>query len=261
MAWETESRYFSGQGVVLMGDTDVDGNPMGLSPVGNVSSLQINIAVSNFEHKESQTGQRGIDKRMQNEVKGNVVMNMESFIPGNIGAALRAGVTKKVGATVTDEASKVYLGKVMPLKHAKVSSVGISDDTPTVLVAYTPGAAPGTWDYMLNAEAGSVMWAADPVSAIVDGDAVTIDYTYAAQQHIQPMTQAAPEKFLRFEGLNTAEDNKPVVVEIFRWAPDPLKTLDLINENLAAMNTEASILMDTRRPAGESKYFRQFIVD
>jgi hypothetical protein len=261
MAWETVSRYFSGQGVCLAGDTDVDGNPIGLDPLGNVSSLQINIGVSNFEHKESQSGQRGVDKRMQNEIKASMLVNMESFIPGNMAIALRATNQKKTASSVTGEASKVYLGKVMPLKHAKVSTVVIKKGAST-LVAYAPGDAPGDWDYMLNADAGSVMWATTVNTVgLVDEDDVTIDYAYAAQSHVQPLTVAAPEKFLRFEGLNTAEENKPVVVEVFRWAPDPLKTLDLINENLAAMNSESSILMDTRRPVGESKFFRVLMVD
>jgi len=261
MAWETVSRYFSGQGVCLAADTDSQGNPLGFDPLGNVSGLAINITVSNFEHKESQTGQRGVDKRIQNELKASMTVNMESFIPGNMAIALRATSQKKAGATVTAEASKVYLGKVMPFKYAKVSAVTIKKAAAT-LVAYTPGDDPGDWDYMLNSDSGSVMWATTPYTVgLADADPVTIDYTYAAQSVVEPLTVAAPEKFLRFEGLNTADDFKPVIVEVFRWAPDPLRTLDLINENLAAMSSESSILMDARRPVGESKFFRVKMVD
>lgn len=262
MGWETTSRYYSGQGVVLMGDTDANGVPTGLLPVGNVSDLKIAIAATNLEHKESQTGQRGTDLRLTTELKCSVSMTMESFSADNFAVAMRGGVTKKPGAAVTDEANKVYLGKVMPLKHAKVSAVTINKGA-SVLVAYTAGMAAGDWDYMLNADAGSILWATTPDTAgLADGDDVLVDYTYAAQQHVEPLTLGAPEKFIRFEGLNTAEELKPVIVEVFRFLTDPLKELALINDNVAGFQLEASALMDTRRTGvGESKYFRQIMVD
>lgn len=264
MAWETKSRYFSGQGVVLMGDTDTDGNPTGLLPIGNVSALKIAVAVTNLEHRESQSGQRGTDLRLTTETKVSVSMDMESYIASNIALGLRGTVNKKIAGTVTAELSKCYLGKMMPLKHAKVSAVVIKDTEviPNTLVAYTLGAADGDWDYMLNADAGSVQWAANPVSALLDADAVSIAYSYAAQQHVEPLTTAQPEKFLRFEGLNTAEDNKPVIIEVFRYSPDPLKELDLISDGVGKFALDSSALMDVRRVGvGESKFFRQILVD
>lgn len=264
MAWETKSRYFSGQGVVLMGDTDADGNPTGLLPIGNVSKLALAVEVTTLEHKESQTGQRGIDLRLTTDMKVSVSMDMESYIAENIALGLRAGVSKKVAGTVTDEPGKVYLGYIMPLKHAKVSSVVIKDTetTPNTLVPYVAGMAAGTWDYKLNADAGSIQWAVAPVTvSILDEEPVTIAYSYSAQQHIEPLTVSAPEKFLRFEGLNTAEDNNPVVVEIFRYSPDPIRELSLIGDGIGSFTIESSALMDTRRTgAGESKFFRQIVV-
>lgn len=264
MAWETKSRYYSGQGVVLMGDTDAAGNPTGLIPVGNVSSLKISVTASNLEHKESQSGQRGTDLRLSTEVKCGVDIVMESVLAENMAVALRASVVKKPGAAVAAELSKAYLGKVMPLKHAKVSLVVIKDteSTPNTLIAYTLGMDPGDWDYMVNAESGSIMWATTPNTVtLTEGDAVTVAYTYAAQQHVDPLTMGIQEKFLRFEGLNTADDMKPVIIEVFRFSPDPLKELDLINDTLSNFALSSSALLDTRRPAGESKYFRQIYVD
>lgn len=265
MAWETKSRYFSGQGVVLMGDTDADGNPTGLLPIGNVSSLKLNVAASTLEHKESQTGQRGVDLRLTTEMKVGVSIEMESYNAENIALGLRATVNKKVAGAVTVEPSKVYLGKMMPLKHAKVSALVIKDTeaTPNTLVAYTAGMNAGDWDYMANLAAGSIQWASTPHTVgLADADSVTIAYSYAAQQHVEPLTAAQPEKFLRFEGLNTAEDNNPVIIEVFRFAPDPFKELDLISDGVGKFPIESSALLDTRRiGVGESKYFRQILVD
>lgn len=260
MSWDVQSHYFSGQGVVLMGDMDANGFPTGLLPVGNIATLTLNIGTSVLEHKETQTGQRGTDKRMTTETSCGVSMGMESWDASNLSVALRATSAKFASGSVVGEANKVYLGKIMPLKFAKVSSVIIKEGA-TTLVAYTAGMDVGDWDYILNAEAGSIKWADTPASALVDGDDVTVDYTRAAQSVVQPLVNSGTEKFLRFEGLNTADELKPVIVEIFRFVADPLKTLDLINNEIAKFPLEASALMDSRRPAGESKFFRKIIVD
>ncbi len=255
MAWETTSSYYSGQGVVLLGDRDpATGKGSNFIPVGNVSDLKISIATSTIEHKESQTGARGTDLRLTTEIKANMSMTMENFIAENLAIALRGTATVVVGSTVTGEAGKFAKGMVLPLAHIGVSTVVVKKDADT-LVAYTAGMANGAWDYKLNAEAGSLMWATTPNTAgLVDGDAVTIDYAYAAQKTVGALTEAATEKYVRFEGLNTADNNKAVVVEVFRFLTDPLKELSLITDNIQQFALEGTILLDALQSG--SRYFK-----
>lgn len=180
---------------------------------------------------------------------------------------LRAEVTKKAAGTVTEEDLVYGAGLIFPLAHVSVSALVIKtkEATPKTLVAYGSGAdttADGKWDYKVNDAAGSVQWATTPKTAgLTAKQVVTAAYSYAGQQIVQPFTKGSIERFLRFEGLNTAEENKPVVVEVFRWSADPAKALDLINDNVANMPLSASALMDNTRPAGESKFFRQILAD
>ena len=69
MGHQVTEEYFSGQGVVLVAARDVNGNPKGFRPVGNVPNLAIKNATTVLEHKESTTGARGTDKRLTTEVK------------------------------------------------------------------------------------------------------------------------------------------------------------------------------------------------
>lgn len=255
MAWETQSNYFSGQGVVLLGTRDpVTGKGKNFVPVGNVSDLKISIATSTIEHKESQSGARGIDLRLTTEVKANMSMSMESFNASNLATALRGASTAVAGATVTDEPAEFAKGKIIALEHIGVSAVTISKGV-TPLVAYTAGMDDGDWDYKLNASAGSVLCATTPVTgALVDGDDLTIDYTHAAQDVVGALTEAATEVFVRFEGLNTADGNKPVVVEVFRFLTDPLKELSLLSDTVQAYALEGTILLDAAQDG--SKYFK-----
>lgn len=255
MAWETQSTYFSGQGVVLIGDRDpVTGKGKNFVPVGNVSDLKISISTSVLEHKESQSGARGIDLRLTTEVKANLSMSLESFNAANMSIALRGSATTVPGGSVVDEAHEFAKGKIIALDRIGVSNLALSKGA-TPLVAYTAGMAEGDWDYKLNGDAGSILCATTVKTVgLVDGDDLAGDYDYAAQEVVNALTEAATEKFVRFEGLNTADENNPVVVEVFRFLTDPLKELSLLSDTVQNYALEGTILLDAVQDG--SKYFR-----
>lgn len=345
MAFETASTYYSGQGVVMLGDRNpTTGAGYGFVPVGNVSDLKISIGTSVIEHKESQSGARGIDLRLTTEIKATMSMTLDNFNPSNLAIALRGAYTTVAGATVTAEANVLYMGAVAKLAKVGVSGV-VARRGATVLVPYTNSTA--AWDYRVNAEAGSVMFndgqsgqliaslttlgtaaattfvavsgskmtvtfAAVPshvtvgrkmalvvatgtdaafvnskafvitaktattvevelgatgkvvtgtatTLAVFDGD-TTIQFDYTSSQHtvVDSLTSAASEKYLRFEGLNTANGNKSVVVEVFRFLTDPLKELALLSDNVQQFTIEGTCLLDAMQTTG-SKYFKQLI--
>src|SRR2546426_566350 len=114
--FDGNNHYYSGQGVVLVGDRDATtGKPIGLIPVGNVSDLKIAIATTVVEHKESQTGQRGIDLRLTTETKANLSMTMQNFLASNLATALRGAAATIASGSVTAEAINGYKGKVTGL--------------------------------------------------------------------------------------------------------------------------------------------------
>lgn len=95
--------------------------------------------------------------------------------------------------------------------------------------------------------------------AIFDGGALTVDYTYAAQNKVEGLTTGSQERWLRFEGLNTADGNAPVVVDIFRFLTDPLKELSFIGDTVNNFQLEGNMLSDGGRLTG-SKFFRQMML-
>lgn len=334
--WDGNNYYYSGQGVVLLGDRDATGKPKGLIPVGNVSDLKISVSTSVVEHKESQTGSRGIDLRLTTETKANLSMTMENFDSVTLAAALRGTRTEKAASAVVAEAVKWYGGKVMPLKYVKVDTVLVKRGA-TSLVAYTNDSTP--YDYKLNADAGSIMLndgSMAVVSAITtggvapsaisvgtttsvtvantavvgdkvvftgfagadaalvngkvativtasstvvtinintlgktitigtplscfDGQALAVDYNFAGQNLIDALMTSTSEKYLRFEGLNTADGNNPVVVEIFKFSTDPLKELALIGDGIGQHVLDGNVLADTLQTSG-SKFFKQTLL-
>ncbi len=331
--WDGNNYYYSGQGVVLLGKRGPDGKPLGLVAVGNVSALSVNIETTVSEHKESQTGARGIDKRLTTETKAGLTMTMESFTPENLRIALRASTVIKKGASVVAEALKGYIGKVTAFANMKVSAVALTQGV-TPLIVYTNDSTP--WDYKLNADAGSILlndgsgapYSAAGVSvtsatigatttivvantlvagqsvhlygftgtgaslvnnktftvvsatganfviavdttaltlttttakAVFDALSLTVNYTYADQSQVQALTEGSEDLYMRFEGLNTAENNEPVVVEIFKFSTDPLQQLALIGDEIQQFELEGNVLADPLQTTG-SKFFRQTLL-
>jgi len=343
--------YFSGQGVVLIGNRDSNGRAAGLIPVGNVSALKLGLAATTLEHKESQTGNRAIDLRLITELKSTLSMTIENFSAVGLASAL-AGSSSIIAAgsvTTGNDIPKLYVGKVSPLNRIGVSTVVVKrgTGTPSTLALYTNDST--AYDYKLNATAGSIMlndgaiaaapfsaitttntaitapttitpgattvftWAATPptqfstagvggkfvvsgvtgtdaaalnnkahtITAIdlsaktvtvsttvgagaltctsalffVDGEASDITYAYSVQHRVDAMTSLSTEKYMRFEGLNTADGGNPVIVEVFRFIVDPLKELALIGEGIGPFVLDGNTLSDPLQSSG-SKFFK-----
>ena len=332
--FERSSKYYSGQGVVMLGERSATGRGINLKPLGNVTDLKINTTTSTLEHKESQTGQRAVDFRLTTETNVKCSLTIENFSRDILALALRGSFTDVAAGTVTSEAVAGYPGSVAPFANLKVSAVALKRGA-TALTLYTNDTTP--WDYKLNADAGSVMlndgsaqlvgtittggtvptaitvgattsvtvantaavgdfmvitglagadaallngkWfkiltataAAVTLDINTTGKTITIgvpltafsgvallaDYTYAAQIVVNALTSSSSERFLRFEGLNTLDGNKPVIIEIFKFVADPAQEFALISgEQAAQLTIEGSVLADTLQASG-SQFYRE----
>lgn len=336
--WDGNNFYYSGQGVVLVGDRSAGGKATNLVPVGNVSALSINVETSVLEHKEAQTGARGIDLRLTTETNASLSMTMENFIADNLRIALRGDITEEAAGSVTGEDIGATIpGGVAPLERIKVSSVVIDNAAASPLTVYVDDATP--YDYKVNEDAGSIQLndgSVQPFDAIADsgtpvtgitqaaqavvsvantasvGDYIVItgmggadaaevngiafeivaataadvtidydstaktltpgstvawfsyesftaDYSYEAQNLVDALVNSAEEKYLRFEGLNTADGNNPVVIEVFKFSVDPLQELALIGDEVQQFVLEGNVLADPLQTTG-SKYFKQRLI-
>lgn len=252
------SRYFSGQGIVMMATRDVNGNPEGFVNIGNVSNLVISQEQTKEEHKESSTGNRSVDAVLTTETSVTLSMTMEHIHKDNLALGLFGTATDVAAGSVTNEVVKAYLGKTVALDKPNVSSVVVTDDTNTT--TYVLGE-----NYTINAEAGSIniLDAAAQGAAtnpIANLQTLHIDYSYTAHDTIDAFTTSAPERWLRFEGLNTADSNKTVVVDVFKFRVDPFAELALINDTFAQFVVDGEVLSDSTKLTG-SKYYKIKVVD
>jgi len=235
--------YYSGQGRVFVAERDsVTGKPGAFKFLGNVPSLNLGLAVEKLEHREATSGQRLVDATIQTSKQMTLSMALEDFTAANLSMAFYGNNAAVTGASVVDEVLPTTLatGDYVRLNHTKVSAVVVKDSaaTPATLVA-------GTNYVVSSADHGSLQ--------IVNPGAFVqpfkVSYTYGGYANVTMFQQASKERWLRFEGLNTADGNKPVLIELYKVVLDPISDFGALTDEIASFTLEAEALYDATKQA------------
>lgn len=235
------SLYASFQGRVYLGARDANGNPIQVRSPGNVADLKLSLKTEVLEHFESQSGQRSLDHRMVKTKSASISLAIEEFTKENLALALYGTHVATASGTVTDEpvgGAAPVVGDRYFLAHPKVSSLLVKDSagTPATLTLGT--------NYTADTDFGAIQF--------LDTTGLTApfkaSYAFGDVSEIGIFTQPLPERFLRLEGLNTAQGNAKVLVELYRVAFDPLKELALISNEYNKFELEGSLLADSSKP-------------
>jgi len=251
--------YYSGQGSLYAAERDpTTGRAKGFIPVGNVPELTMDIEVTKFEHKESESGNRLVDLTLTKEKKGKFKFKLENLTLENLAMGLYgtsatvAGGTVAVGSPETLYIPTGGKSRRYPLAHPDVSTVVIKDATGVTTYA-TPA------DYTVDAKNGVIIIPATGAIATACSSAdITLkaSYTYAGYNNLEAFTSAvSPQRWLRFEGLNTVDGTR-VVIDMYKAQFDPLTNYGLIVEDIASIDMAGDILADALVLSG-SQFFRQ----
>jgi hypothetical protein len=232
------STYASFQGRVYLGKRDSNGNPIELRTPGNVAELKLALKTEVIEHYESQSGSRSLDHRMIKQKSATVTLTIEEFTKENLALALYGNYTAGMTGTVTDEPlpAGLVVGDRYALAHPKVSALIVKDDASATLTLGT--------HYTADTDFGAIQ-ILNLASFVQPFKA---SYSYGAVTEIGIFTQPLPERFLRLEGLNTAQGNAKTLVELYRIAFDPLKEISFISNEYNKFELEGSLLADSTKP-------------
>lgn len=238
------NRYFSGQGRVMLAQRDASGNALQFSDLGNVKELSISIKTDVLEHKESTTGQRGTDLRLQTGKAASVKLVPDNFDMATLALVLYGAKAAINSGSVTNEICPATLavGDYWCLLNGKVSSVVITDS------AGSPGTLTANTHYSVDDARFGTLKILNLGSFTQPFKAA---YSKGAAVNVNMLTQAAPERWLRFEGINTADNNNPVLVDLYRMSFDPIADLGLLNSALAEFSLSGSVLADSTK-AGDT---------
>ena len=210
------------------------------------------VSACNVQHEEENLRQRNFGREggTLNTVSRldqvNVGITFQSLSVENLARVLRGGVTDITADAVTEEQATAYLGALVRTEFMNIENVVVTDSTSST--TYVEGT-----DYRVTG-AGIV-----PLEggAITDEEEILISYDYTAQQVVEAFTQGQQEYGLYFDGVNEADNNRNVVVDIHRLKLGLPEQLDLIGEGFITMATTGEALLDPNQTAtGASKFYR-----
>lgn len=235
---------FSGQGSIYLAKRDSAGKPLGARPVGD-ATLTIALATEVDEHTEKQSGQRLVNHRLGKKKTATTTIVADEWDMENLALVLYGEIIRETGGTVTAESlPTVEVGLKYLFQHTNVSSVVITDSTP--VTAKTLASS----QYSVHGPGGSIV-VNDKTTGGAYVEPFKAAYTYGAADKVGMFTQPVPEVWLRFEGVNTADNNKPVIVDLFKVQLDPTRQLDLITDSYGTFELVGNALLDSERPADD----------
>ncbi|MGC1547226.1 MAG: hypothetical protein WA777_01750 [Rhodanobacter sp.] len=237
--------YYYGQGRISVATRDATTGVLGKWRwVGDVSALSVKLSVEKVTHNESYSGQVAQTRTINTKKTATLDMTMHQLDPDNLSLSLYGTTQTTPGSSVTGEVIPAGLiaGDVFYLANPGVANVVVTDSTatPKTLVAGT--------DYLIE----------DPAFArcrLLNVGTYTqpfkAAYKYGDRKAVGMFTAPQPNVAVRYEAINLAEGNAPVMVDLYKVATDPLQELALISSgnDVAGMQVSGGILLDSSKPA------------
>lgn len=229
----TPETYYYGQGKVYLGRRNDAGQAVTMRWIGDVDSLEVALTTESFTHKESYSGHRAPVRRISTSKDGSVTSTWYEHSPENLAVLLYGEKVVVPAGTVTGEVlpAGIVAGDRVLLAHHNVSAV--------IITGLTLGE-----DYTVDLKFGAIEFITTPATP------PSVNYSYASSINTSMFTASPVDLFLRYEGINLAENGAPVVLELYKVQFDPVSALSLINTDtsLPGLETTAAVLLDTERP-------------
>ena len=246
------TRLYRGQGQCFLAKR-VNGLPAGLVFIGNVSELMLQPTTEKIEHRESQTGNNSVDKVIERSLGVELTMTTDSATKENLARMVFGKITVEDPASVTAESHSAYPGTYLIVNNINLLTFDSLTDAGGG-TTYTAGT-----DYeVIDLAAGMILILSG--GAITEGQEVEANYTTGAQETVAAFGETNTEYWLRFNGLNTAEENNPVIIDCFKVRFAPAQDVPMINdEDFATYQQSGDCLFDATKPA-DGKLGRYFSV-
>lgn len=198
--------------------------------VGNVpeDGFTLTPTVQKVEHMESMTGKNRKDKVLETGQSLQISVRLEDVNVDNLALAMFGSSATIAAGSVTGETHTAHKGYSFFLNRVNATAF-------TSLSSEGTSAVLGT-DYNVNLKTGEVY--IPSTSSIPDATEVTCAYTAGASKRINGYAATNTELWLRYNGLNMADDLTPIVAEVFRVRFNPASVLDFIKNNFPGMVLE-----------------------
>lgn len=246
---------WSGQGPVFWANRDANGDVIApFKWFGNAPSFELGLATEELTHKESYSGLRATDARIDIELNANVTITVDDFKETNLELATRGEGSTLAGGTVADEqvlSGIPELNTLYAVKGATGRVSGFSLENNGSAIAATKY----SWD------ASDVFQFSD-ISGLTGP--ITATYTNAASRQVGVFKTAAAEIWTRLIGKNTAVtvsgDYERMIIDIFKNRLGVAETISMISDEFNQFTFNGSALTDPSRAQSDPEgQFARFI--
>jgi hypothetical protein len=236
------SNYYLGQGKVYLAGRTAAGAATALRWLGDVSTLNLSLKTDLATQKENYSGQAATVKNIVVGKDATADMTLMELSKENLAFGLQGKTSTIESSSITGEALPLGLvaGDRVALKYPKPSAVIITDSSPQ----------PATVDeskYEVDPVYGAITFTS--VTGLIQP--LTVAYTHGAVDSVAMFNATAQDFFLRYEGINLAEEGAPIIVELYKVSTEPFKQLSLIGTKFDGADVTASVLIDTSRPVDD----------
>lgn len=239
-------KYFYGQGEVSLAEILPGG---ALGPyiwVGDVSELSGTMSQTAINHRESFSGKKAKVREFFTELGIDWSATLHKIDADNIAKFSLGTLTSQVAGTVTGEPFPPGLvdGDVIQLAKTNVSNVVITDSltpTPATLVLGTHY----DFDVFGDVELLTLPTTPAPTQPLIAA------YSNGATRQAALLNGTRKNYAMRYKGINLAENDAPVLLEVYKVSPGLLQTLAMITSGnqLAGAPVTFTSLLDTSKPA------------
>lgn len=240
-----------GRGSLKVAQIDAStGKPKGFRHYGNVKNLSLEVTKETLEHRSSRSGVASIDREIPLSQKINVsvtfdeVLNFQNLADFLAGTAEASVVNRAATGNVTDAPlAAVSAETVKGLTYELRDSTGarLYDVNPGSLSFKSgatlggAGALTGASNIEVDARFGTVF--IPSTSTFTNGHGLWFSYTSAgtekATDQVNLLTTAKKSYFLRFEGINAANNDKRFLLDLHSVSLSADGQLGLIGDEFA----------------------------
>lgn len=249
----TNETYYFGQGKVW--SRPKGGTAKDWVWWGDVSALTFGGTDETASHQESYSGYRAKVRSFSLGGDRTLSATLHQIDPDALARLLRGTVSTIAAGTVTAEALPhgLVAGDVLKLEQPfNVSDLVITDSSGS------PVTVPAE-HYELDAAWGTLTILSLPAGLTQPLQAA---YQYAGGRQVSFFSAKPQDLQWRYEGINLAENNAPVLCEFYKVSTSPLEELALITDgtDVAGVTVNAEALLDSSRLAsGPLGQFGRFV--
>lgn len=237
----------------------VAGSAAPLRAIGNVTQLDLAISEDEKAVTDYTTPGGGTWSSVSRINDVIATMILTDLDPINLARAVYGSETDTAVTVVTAELHGAVQGGLVRLAHP-------IDTTKTVTVKYGTDATIATatatgvamTDYEVRPEGIVILGGA--IGIANTSDAIKVSYTSSAYSAIEALTTGSQVFELSFGGLNEANSNTPVILDIYKLKLSAAKSLGMITTDFANLELTGKVLMDSTKTGGVSKYFKVSMV-